>query len=375
MITASIFIFTTYAALVIAFIIGFKNVKLRTSNFEQPLHKFSIIIPFRNEANNLNNLLQSIQKLNYPNKMFEVLLVNDASEDTSCTIIESFQKNHSHISIQIIQNKRTSNSSKKDAIQTAVQQSKFNWIVATDADCEVPKNWLQSFNKFILEKQPVFISAAVKFKAEQSFLFHIQNLNFTSLIGSTIGAFGIQQPFLCNGANMCYKKEVFQKLNGFEGNKTIASGDDVFLLEKMVKNYATDVYFLKSKENIVITKCEMQWQSFLNQQIRWASKSSAYKNWFSILVGGIVFITNLYILIIGFSLFLKPSNYPFFIAILLQKMFFDILLIEKTASFLNTKQSLKHFPFVSLIYPFFTVIIALLSVIKEYEWKGRTFDK
>lgn len=375
MMILSIFIFITYAILIAAFIIGFGNIKLREPKFEEPTQEFSIIIPFRNEADNLTNLLQSILHLNYPSNLFEVLLVNDASEDTSCNIIKSFHQNHPHLNLTIIQNIRKTDAPKKDAINTALQYSNFNWIVSTDADCEVPKNWLHSFNTFIEVKQPVFISAAVKFKEEHSFLFHIQNLNFISLIGSTIGAFGIHKPFLCNGANLCYRKDVFHKLNGFKGNTTIASGDDVFLLEKMAKNYPNKTHFLKSKENIVITNSEKHWKPFLNQQIRWASKSGAYKNLFSIIVGLTVFITNLTILIIGCSLFFEPSNYKLFIGILLQKMFFDILLIEKTATFLNTKSSLIYFPFVSLSYPFFTVLIALLSALKKYEWKGRKFRK
>ena len=375
MMILSIFTFIVYAILIAAFIIGFDNVKLREPKFEEPTQEFSIIIPFRNEADNLNNLLQSILHLNYPSNLFEILLVNDESEDASCSIIESFQQSHSHLNIHIVQNIRRTCSPKKDAINTAIHQSKFNWIVSTDADCEVPTNWLQSFNTFIEKKRPVFISAAVKLKEEQSFLFHVQNLNFISLIGSTIGAFGIKKPFLCNGANLCYRKDTFKKLNGFEGNTSIASGDDVFLLEKMVKNFPKKTHFLKSKENIVITNSEKQWKSFLNQQIRWASKSGDYKNWFSIVVGITVFITNLSILIIGFSLFFEPNNYKLFIGILLQKMFFDILLIEKTAAFLNSKRSLIYFPIVSLSYPFFTVFIALLSTLKKYEWKGRKFHK
>ena len=375
MLILSFFIFIVYAILIAAFTIGFNNIKLRKSTFEEPTQEFSVIIPFRNEANHLNNLLQSILNLNYPNNLFEVLLVNDESEDDSCTIIESFQKTHSHLNIHIIKNIRKTGSPKKDAINTAIKQSKFNWIVSTDADCEVPTNWLQSFNTFISKKRPVFISAAVKFKEEQSFLFHVQNLNFISLIGSTIGAFGIKKPFLCNGANLCYRKDTFKKLNGFDGNTSIASGDDVFLLEKMIKNFPKKTHFLKSKENIVVTNSEKQWKSFLNQQIRWASKSGAYKNWFSIVVGSTVFITNLSILIIGFSLFFELSHYQLFIALLLQKIFFDIVLIEKTATFLNSKRSLIYFPIVSIAYPFFTVFVVLLSVLKKYEWKGRKFHK
>lgn len=375
MIVFSILVFIVYAVLILSFVIGFDRIKLESTNFEKPVNTFSIVIPFRNETSNLKELLASLLQLNYPLHLFEILLVNDASEDASCAIVEAFQTQYPELNIQLIQNNRKTNSPKKDAIITAVHIAAFDWIITTDADCEFPKNWLQSFNSCIEKNQPVFISAPVKFKEEKSFLFQFQNLNFLSLMGSTIGAFGITKPILCNGANLCYNKAVFQKLNGFEGNSLIASGDDIFLLEKMEKHYPTKTMFLKSNEVIVATKPENTWKSFFNQQIRWASKTGSYNNWFSKFVGLTVFITNLTLLVVGFSIFLDIGNWKFFIAVVIQKMFIDILLIEKSATFLNTKKSLQLYPVISLLYPFWTVFIAVSSLFKNYEWKGRKFNK
>ena len=375
MIVVSILIFIVYTLLILSFVIGFDKIKSTQTTFKEPNNQFSIIIPFRNEAINLEALLQSLLELNYPTQLFEVLMVNDDSNDDSCAVIKSFQQKNSHLNIRLIQNNRKTGSPKKDAINTAIENAQFNWLVTTDADCEVPKNWINSFNTFIEEKQPVFISAPVKLKKGKSLLFHFQNLNFMSLIGSTIGAFGIKKPFLCNGANLCYRKDIFKKVNGFEGNTSIASGDDIFLLEKMLKIHPTKTLFLKSTKAIVSTKSENTWKSFLNQQVRWASKTNAYKNWFSKLVGLVVFTTNLVIVITGISLFYNTNNWMFFMALLVQKMFIDILLIEKTAQFLDSKNSLMYYPLISVLYPLYILIIASVSQLKKYDWKGRTFKQ
>ena len=84
---------------------------------------------------------------------------------------------------------------------------------------------------------------------------HFQQLDFLSLQGATIGSFGIKKPFMCNGANFAYTKAFFKELNGFEGNENIASGDDVFLLQKAIQRDKNDVDFLKSK-SIVQTNCK-----------------------------------------------------------------------------------------------------------------------
>lgn len=373
MIVVVTLIFIVYTLLIVSFVIGFDKIKSFDTTFKKPYNQFSIIIPFRNEAANLEALLQSILELKYPTQLFEIILVNDDSDDDSCAIIETFQHKNSKLYITLIQNNRKTGAPKKDAINTAIENAQFNWLITTDADCEVPKNWLNSFNTFIEEKQAVFISAPVKFKKEKSLLFHFQNLNFISLIGSTIGAFGIKKPFLCNGANLCYRKDIFKKVNGFEGNTTIASGDDIFLLEKMLQNYPNKTLFLKSNLAVVRTKVENSLKAFFNQQIRWASKTNAYKNWFSKLVGLVVFTTNLAIVIVGISLFFNPTNWLFFSALLAHKMFIDVLLIEKTAQFLNAKDSLLYFPLISIAYPLYIVFIASASLLKKYEWKGRIF--
>jgi cellulose synthase/poly-beta-1,6-N-acetylglucosamine synthase-like glycosyltransferase len=375
MIYISILVSIIYLALIVAFIIGFEKVETVKNNDAVPKNRFSIIIPFRNEAHNLPGLLKSISIINYPSELFEVLLVNDDSKDNFNPIIEEFTNRNPSLNFQLLKNIRKTNSPKKDAINTAINLSNFEWIVTTDADCVVPVNWLKLFNQFIEDENPVFISAPVKFSLQNSMLFHFQNLNFTSLMGSTLGGFGIDNPFMCNGANLCYHKETFFELKGFEGNTNIASGDDIFLMEKMFRIYPKKVKFLKSEEAIVETNSENTWKLFINQQIRWASKSVSYTNFFSKFVGIAVFLENLLVLILGVFTLLFPQFWLTFILVFTLKIMIDFILIAQTSFFLKSIKSLKHYLIVSLLYPFFIVITGSLSLFKNYEWKGRIFKK
>ncbi|MBI9042604.1 glycosyltransferase [Lutibacter sp.] len=371
----AIVISVLYSSLIIGFIVGFNNLKTFKNIKFIPKNTFSIVIAFKNEVENLPNLLQSISKINYPANLFEILLVNDNSIDGFEKIITNFINQNPQLPIVLLNNKRISNSPKKDAISTGIQNSTFDWIVSTDADCEVPINWLQNFNQVIEEKKPFLISAPVSFNNKNSFLFHFQNLNFISLIGSTIGGFGIKKPFMCNGANLCYSKKIFIELNGFAGNENIASGDDIFLLEKMTEKYPIKTHFLKSEDAIVLTNSEKTWKQFLNQQIRWASKSTSYKNNFAKFVGITVFAENLLVLLTITMALLNPLYWKIGFIIFIQKTLFDFILINKTAQFLKNKKSLKYFPIISLLYPFFIIFIAVITNFKKYEWKGKTYKK
>jgi cellulose synthase/poly-beta-1,6-N-acetylglucosamine synthase-like glycosyltransferase len=340
--------------------------------------KFSIIIPFRNEATNLTQLLQSISKLNYSRLMFEVILVNDASDDNSVHVINQFISSNQDklaIDILIIENIRLSNSPKKDAITTAVEKAKFNWIITTDADCIVPKYWLDAYDELIQINTPNCIVAPVTYKAENSFFNRFQTLDFLSLQGATIGGFGLKQPFMSNGANFGYQKSIFKSLKGFDGNSNIASGDDIFLLEKCIQLNKTKVNYLKSRKAIVTTKPAKNITDLIHQRVRWASKTSEYNNTFAQLVGIVVLLANL-ICVTGIAtVVLGYLNVKTLIALFIIKFSIDFLLLFKTARFFKQDTLLLSYLFSSLLYPFYNIYVALLSLFKTYEWKGRTFKK
>ncbi|WP_179021733.1 glycosyltransferase family 2 protein [Winogradskyella forsetii] len=343
--------------------------------------KFSVVIPFRNETKNLPKLLDSISRLNYPKTMFEVILIDDGSEDDSVSILENVlhtsrkNRNPRIDVIRIIQNERTSNSPKKDAISTAIKASKYNWIVTTDADCILPKYWLDAFDECIQANQSNCIVAPVTYHGSTSFFNRFQTLDFLSLQGATIGGFGINKPFMCNGANFAYRKSEFNSVNGFEGNNTISSGDDIFLLEKLLKQDAKKVHYLKSEQAIVTTNPAQSTKTLIQQRLRWASKSSHYKNWFGKLVGLVVLFGNFACLTLIPTVFLNILSIKIAIALFVIKFSIDFLLLFKTSRFFKQEGLLLSYLFSSVIYPFFSVSVALLSFFKSYEWKGRKFRK
>ena len=185
-----------YLLLIAGFIYGFDKVKeFKLSNLQSKT-RFSVIIPFRNEAKNLPQLLESIQSLKYPKHLFEVIFVNDFSEDDSVHIISSNLSNKpsNSIDFSIINNSIKTNAPKKDAISKAINLAKYEWIITTDADCLLPEYWLDSFDEFIQKIKPKCVAAPVTYQVENSFLNRFQILDMLSLQGATIGGFGIKKP-------------------------------------------------------------------------------------------------------------------------------------------------------------------------------------
>lgn len=365
MIFVMLLILIIYAVSIVLLVYGFFKVKSYQKTALKPQTTFTIIVPFRNEAENLPNLLESFSNLNYSTNLFEVILVDDSSH-------EKFQVSGFKFQISVVDNIRVSNSPKKDAISTAMQYVKSNWVITTDADCVVPKNWLLTYDNYIQEHNISMLAGAVTYQCENSFLDHFQQLDLTSLQGATIGSFGLKKAFMCNGANFAYTKSLFEILKGFDGNDKIASGDDVFLLQKAARLFPNEVHYLKAKEAIVITKPTENWKSLFHQRVRWAAKTGSYESSFGKALGLIVFSGNLSI-VIGFVLVaFGILRWEILVLIFAVKLVVDFILLKITNQFL-TKNRIKSLILSSLLYPFFSSAVALYSLFGSYEWKERRF--
>lgn len=367
-------ILAVYVALILSLSYGFW--KLPTVKQQKIPHEtaFSVIIPFRDESLRLPNLLASIKNIDYPTDKISFWFVDDASEDDSCEIIEKFSKENSAINIKVLKNKRVSNSPKKDAIRTAITQLTSDWIVTTDADCVIPPKWLQLFNQEIILKRPKMIAAPVTYKEEASFFSYFQLLDFLSLQGTTIGSFGLEIPFMCNGANLAYKKKAFLAVQGFAGNDTIASGDDVFLLEKFAQKWPKKILYLKSKEALITTVAVDTNKELIAQRTRWASKSANYSLLTGKLIGILVILMN-FVFCISPVLLFAGISWKFIVLLLITKIGIDSLLLFQTLQFTQQKFRTLQLLFSAILYPFFTIFIFFTSLFSSYTWKNRTFKK
>lgn len=355
-----------YAFTISLFIYGL--IVLPKTKIETNLHqqKFSIVIPFRNEQENLDALLESIHRLNYPTNYFEILLINDESTDNSVHIVQKWQNQISNLTL--LQNKRISLSPKKDAIQVGIKASKFDWILTTDADCMVPENWLSAYNTIIQNQQSLFVAGPIKLKTNNTLVQQYQKLDCLSLLGATLGSFGIGKPIMCNAANMGFEKQAYLSINN-ASQKNITSGDDVFTLENFVKKHHQQTHYLNTPEALVTTHAENNWRQVIAQRIRWAAKSTHYKSVFTKFVGLIILLIQINIIL---GLFLKPITFSF---IWLLKMVFDYILIVITSEKTDQKVSVFYFFITSTLYPFLNTYIGIRALFGGYTWKNRVFKK
>jgi hypothetical protein len=166
----------------------------------------------------------------------------------------------------------------------------------------------------------------------------------------------------------------FNEIGGFSGNTKIASGDDVFLLQKALKSNAKKVQYLKNTDTIVKTKPENDLFELFMQRVRWASKTSSYDAIYSKTLAVVVLLMNLSLLIGLYLVFDKKLSWTTLIWVFSVKYFVDYILLFKSNQFLRKR--ILPIPLASsLFYPLFSSLVGVYSLFGVFTWKGRSFKK
>ena len=120
-------------------------------NLLSPKTTFTIIIAVRNEEDAIAGCIESVKNLDYPQHLFEVLIIDDDSTDHTLKILQKSIALSSNIKLLFSKDYNSAEQSfgKKKAIEYGILNSCHEWIVTTDGDCLVPADWLSSMDHFI----------------------------------------------------------------------------------------------------------------------------------------------------------------------------------------------------------------------------------
>lgn len=357
-----------YLVFIAAFTLGLYNLKERFYNLNKINNvKVSILIAARNEEKNIEYLLQSLYNQTFPKELFEVIIVDDHSEDDTKIVIENFVKENKDINIKLLE---ANNTGKKYAISQALHKAENELIIVTDADCTLNYTWIENIVAFYQNKRCKMILAPVLLSPAETFFEKIQVLEHLSLMGSTAGSAAIGFPVMCNGANMAYEREAALEVEKERKDFNIASGDDMFLLEQFVKKYGhNNIKFLLSKSAIVKTKTCKTVSEFFRQRRRWVSKTKSYTSWKIIATALVVFLFNFSIISLLLSAFFIPALWSLYFLLTLLKFFIDFPLLKNITSFMDQRNLLKWTLPLEFIYPFYVVFTAVSGLLIKVNWK------
>ncbi len=312
---------------------------------------FSVVVVARNEEKSIEQCIRAILQQKYPEHLFEVIVVNDRSTDRTVEIVKKIQSpNLMLLNQQDYPEIIHATAYKKSAIDLAVQHAQYDWIVVTDADCLPSPEWLRTISYAQSVTGSLFLASSVTFINTNSFLEKMQTMEMMVLM--LITAAGIKSGLhdMANGANMVFSKKAFQDVNGYEGNYQYASGDDMFLIEKMRAAFPKRISFVKSINAVVSTTSKQDWKSLLKQRIRWAGKNKGLHS--PVITMTWLFIGMYHLMILltfGFALFQLSSWWPFLV-ILSVKWMADLMIMHQATKFFKMKSILVDFIPLQVMY-------------------------
>ena len=311
--------------------------------------QLSIIIACRNEISNLPNLLESIKNQTF--KPDEVIFVDDNSTDETYNFLINHSKKYNNI--KVIKNR---GKGKKSALIEAAKIATSKYLIFTDADCYLNNNHCELALQYLNKNNSDMLLGAVDIIDEKGIFNIIEKIEFSSLQAITAYTALLNNPIMCNGANLIIKRNIYiQYIDKI--NKNIASGDDMFMLHALKKSKAK-INYLYNSNYIIKTKGTNSFKKFIIQRTRWASKSINYKDFTTILVALSVAIINILLLIF---IFLIPHFIlPIFLIIFIIENIIMLPYLFKYKQYKILKYYPIFFPLMSLFYPLYILTILIL---------------
>lgn len=364
-----------YGSLIGFFTFGL--IRIVRSKQKQASHRevfVSVIIPVRNEASNILRLLEDIREQDFSCRSMEVIVADDYSEDDTMVLASQYAQRHPDFSLVLVPSPLTelNTTGKKRAVERAVAVAKGEILLFTDADTERGAEWVSSMVAGFEIASIQMVLGLVYYQHEKNLLQKIQSLEFLGLMGTTAGSAVMGYPVMCNGANLAYRRDAFFQTGGFTSNLRYRSGDDQFMMSQIRKHYGNGALrFNMDMKGAVITQAEATFAGFLQQRIRWVSKSPGYRDPVVILAGAVTYLTQVFLLSGMLLGFLFPGMLYFSMILWLVKILLEYPMVWIMIRFFGKQTLTKHY-FVAQVFQLVYVPVAgLLGLMIPYRWKGR----
>lgn len=359
---------TLHLLVILFFIAGLLRNSKTVINTEKPF--VSVLISARNEANNVEACLLSILDQSYPNDLFEIILVNDRSSDSTGKIARKLAAEGNRITVIDVESVPEGIHPKKHALTIGVSSSIGEIIIETDADVLVERYWIEkTIERFLPEVGLVVGSSTIRSK-KKTLLENLQAVDFLLLVASAQGALGHGIPMGATGQNMAYRKKVFEEVGGLELNTRRYVSNDMLFLTK-VSQSDWKIVGNMSKESIVSTLAVEGWKGLISQRTRWASNAYWKEiNFLLLLMLSVNYFMNLFVAASVVILLVAPAFYFPIFPLIVYKFIIEAIFLYVASKQLNRKDLfVKFFPWFIAVTPYI-IIIGILGGIGIFSWKG-----
>lgn len=250
--------------------------KCQPTEIAGELPAVSVIVCARNEEDNLRDYLHTLLNQDYPN--YEVIVVDDGSEDQTTMVLEQYARLNKHMYHTFVPREARVMSTKKLALTIGVKAAHYDYLLMTDADCRPEsRNWIREMmSGFICGGEQIEVVLGYGAYFEKNTLLSSLISYDTLFIGlQYLGMAAAGYPYMGVGRNLAYKKDTFFKNHGFRGLLNERSGDDDLFVNKVTNSHNTAI--VCSRDSITWSPPKTTWKEWFHQKRRHLSVSPHYK--------------------------------------------------------------------------------------------------
>ena len=332
---------------------------------DDELPTVSVIVAARDEEENIQNCLTSLNNLNYPEGKIQIIIVDDKSTDSTGEIVNEFIKDKAKFLMVVTQKNIGELKGKTLAIANGIEQATGEIIMTTDADCVVAPDWARTMVSYYTSNDVAIVNGMTNQQEHSSFAA-MQSVDFIYLLTVASGSMNMGKPLSCIGNNMSYRRSVYDEIGGYAALKFSVTEDfNLLMATHKLKKYK--IIYPVDPGALVTSKPCSTYRSLYKQKKRW-SVGGLESGIIGYLVTATAFITHV-------CMMLTPFLYSTSVLLLFAfKVFIDYFFLAPVYRKLNLKFKLKDFLIFEgyfILYVFIVPFILLFD--RKVEWKGRKY--
>jgi cellulose synthase/poly-beta-1,6-N-acetylglucosamine synthase-like glycosyltransferase len=328
----------------------------------------SVIVPARNEEKTISECLLAISANTYPKNKYEIIAIDDRSDDNTRKLMETLLDQIPNLKIKILKEDRKEENlkGKPGAIQSIIDEAKGDILLFTDADCKPSPKWIETMVRGFKDDGIGLISSFTNVSGNRIF-DRLQSLEWLYLNAIGSAAVGWNKPMSCFGNNLAVRKADFDAVGGYKKIKFSVT-EDLALLHA-IHSSGKKVRYLPHSDSLVFTKPNETIADYLRQHHRWAVGAKD--------IGMLSFLFVLTSVAMWLSLILSLVMQVLILAIsvFVCRFLLDYLIINRALNYTKSKiHKLWLFPAV-IFFMLMELIAPFLLLKRDIIWKKQTFSK
>jgi len=367
MLTITLYCFFVVAAIQLVYY-GFVFGKFAFSKIQPATPKkipVSVIVCAKNEAENVARFVPLLAAQDYPD--FELVLIDDASNDETLELFEGFEKQYPNVKLVKVENNEAFWGNKKFALTLGIKAAKYEYLLFTDADCRPDSpNWIREMSsrftteKTIVlgygayEKLPGFLNKLIRF---ETMLTAVQYFSWAK----------IGKPYMGVGRNLAYKREAWLGVRGFMDHMKVRSGDDDLFVNQAATGKNTAVCY--SPDSFTHSEPKKTFKEWFTQKRRHVSTAGHYKSGDKFQLG-VFYVSQLMFVLLSAVLLSFQFQWIIVAAVVGFRYLVAWLAMGFSAGKLREKDTVYFFPVVELALIFVQLNVFFSNVFsKPVHWK------